>query len=79
MQFKPDEIEHLSSESKSESSYLLFQPKRDAGSQPGYSGTGASGWQSRFLLAAAALSGFWASTSARAKDQTERRADAAKD
>src|SRR5262249_41700036 len=31
MQFKPDEIERSSSESKSESSYLLFQPKLDAG------------------------------------------------
>jgi hypothetical protein len=36
-QFKPDVIEHSSSESKSESSYLLFQPKRD-------SGLGQSGW-----------------------------------
>jgi len=37
MQFKPDEIERSSSEIKSESSYLLFQPKRD-------SGQGQSGW-----------------------------------
>ena len=35
MQFKPDEIEHSSSESKSESSYLLFQPQRDAGQGQG--------------------------------------------
>jgi len=40
MQFKPDEIEHSLSESKSESSYLLFQPKRD-------SGLGQSGWLNR--------------------------------
>jgi hypothetical protein len=33
--FKPDEIEHSSSESKSESSYLFFQPKRDVRSRAG--------------------------------------------
>jgi hypothetical protein len=31
MQVDPDEIVHSSSESKSESSYQLFQPKRDEG------------------------------------------------
>src|SRR5499426_1749166 len=35
MLFKPDEIERSSSESKSESSYLFFQPKRDVRSRAG--------------------------------------------
>jgi len=35
MQFKPDEIERSSSESKCESSYLLFQPQRGVGQGQG--------------------------------------------